>query len=135
MVSGTGASAEAERTREEDGVSDETIRGAANQVWETAGAVERAVNEVLAAFREGRFDPEPVGSPAYVRRLRDQAAVAVLNGIESDASWSPSWPKGASGWSQEKRDEWFANLVSAMAVRKANALIAALGYRIPEDTP
>lgn len=30
-------------------MSDETIRGAANQVWETAGAVERAVNEVLAA--------------------------------------------------------------------------------------
>lgn len=95
-------------------MKEELIRGAANQAWETAMAAERAIEEVLAAFREGRFDPAPVGSPAYVRKLRDQAAVALR-----------TMPPDGGGLFYENKD----------AVGEANVLVTALGYPVPEDTP
>ena len=74
--------------------------------------IERLAVEILAAFREGRFDPEPVGSPAYARRLRDQAAVALR-----------AMPSDKDGLFYQNED----------AVAEAGALVAALGYQIPED--
>lgn len=59
-------------------------------------------------------DQEPPGSPAYVRRLRDQAAVALR-----------TMPPDRDGLFYENEH----------AVAEANALMADLGYPVPEDTP
>ena len=61
-----------------------------------------------------RLQPEPPGSPAYVRRLRDQAAVALR-----------TMPPDRDGLFYENDH----------AVAEANALMATLGYPVPEDTP
>ena len=76
---------------------------------EMASALERVFLD------SGHFDLSVLtpGSPAYVRRLRDQAAVAVLGGLTGDDV--PT----------EVRAE--------IAVLRADFLIDALGYRVPED--
>lgn len=83
------------------------IQEAASHVTSAAGQFERVVIELLGAFREGQFDAEPVGSPPYVRRLRDQAA----------------------------KDLWVRDTsVSSMgAADAANSLVMALGYQPPGE--
>jgi hypothetical protein len=50
------------------------IQEAAGHITSAAAQAERVVMEVMEMLRTGQFQEE-VGSPAYVRRLRDQAAV------------------------------------------------------------
>lgn len=102
---------------EEDGVSDQAIREAAGHVTGAANSVELAVGEIMAAFREGRFDPEPVGSPPYVRRKRDEAAIAALSGV----AYMPS------------AEHMAESLAADRAFLQANALVTALGYQVPEE--
>lgn len=59
------------------------------------------------------YNPEPVGSPAYVRELRDQAAMARFARI-----------RGGSGLLKED---------IRSVVRSANFLVEQLGYQVPED--
>lgn len=55
--------------------------------------------------------PEPPGSPAYVRRLRDSMVSRFLEGL-SHGNWEKSLP---------------------VAIERANEAVAALGYQVPED--
>jgi len=51
---------------------------AMGHITSAAAAFETAVTEIRGAFREGRFDSESVGSPAYVQRLRDHMVTSML---------------------------------------------------------
>lgn len=67
------------------------------------------------------YHPEPPGSPAYVQRLRDQAAVKTLPAL---IAWE------GPEYTRTLRDQ---QQVGAIAVEQANALIAALGYQVPGE--
>ena len=102
-------------------MDERAISEAAGHVTSAAAQFERLVLDVLQAFREGQFDPAPVGSPAYVQRLRDRAAVASMQATLSRADVP-------IGTAPSQVAEW--------ALGDADALVKVLGYEPPgEEKP
>lgn len=75
------------------------------------------------------YDTEPVGSPAYVRRLRDQAAVAALGAMLSgvDLEQALSTNRAVDGGFSAKE------AIGLAAAVYADAAIRALGYDPPGE--
>lgn len=63
------------------------------------------------------------GSPAYVKRLRDQAAVAIYAAIVSNPQRSQDDMEPIFDW----------QIYRESAVEEANLTIAALGYQVPGE--
>lgn len=79
---------------------------------------------ILDAFHRGLWPDLSVlapGSPAYVRRLRDQAAMEYSREYLRFLLRQPSGDTGFNPLS--------------VGIKKANALVSALGYQVPEDAP
>lgn len=91
------------------------------------------VLEVLIEIRNALWDRneaiEPVGSPAYVRRLRDQAAVtaleAMLSGVDLEQALSTN--RAVDGGLSAK------TAIALAAGEYADDLIRALGYDPPGE--
>lgn len=73
-------------------------------------------------------DREPVGSPAYVRRLRDQAAVALMQVHATMSVPDARHIREANSARCEVED-----VLAHFAARDADALVRALGYEPPAD--
>lgn len=101
-----------------------------DEVRNEANRVELFVDELRVSHRTGEFGREAVGSPAYVRRLRDQAVMRIL------ANPRPEDVEQARVIAKNNKGDFEGTVLAMLArwaVELADAGLFALGYEPPDD--